>query len=333
LPQRARILVGACLLGSVALGLTGCGLSRGRSAESQSNRDLHLVSFGALGGEPWGHFDGAGLNGSIAQRASYIDSLETNRVPFLHLDLGNFSSFTHRETQNEKITEFIWDSMVDMKVDASTPGPFELENWSQLQGFIDAGAIPIISSNLFLRKDNAEERLGLEYLVLERNGIQVALFALFGEEPFAETKLPDDVDLRLGSPVDTARRMIPELKRLADVVVLLSQMTVVETADLLSRTDGIDIALCGFNPGYAENGLTFGTTIVQRTGHQGRYIGDLTLIVDPEGEVVEWGVKNPRIGDWLRPNQAMEERSNRLLRLLREERAQARLKRRKRPQD
>ena len=65
-----------------------------------------------------------------------------------------------------------------------------------------------------------------------------------------------------------------------------------ETDDLLRKVSGIDVALYGRNPGWKERAEKIAATITQQTGLRGQYVGQLVLIVDPDGRIVDWGSRN-----------------------------------------
>ncbi len=64
----------------------------------------------------------------------------------------------------------------------------------------------------------------------------------------------------------------------------------------VAEVPGIDVALYGREPKWVDVARTVSQTIVQQTGNRGAQLGELVLIVDPAGRIVEWGSRNDALG-------------------------------------
>ena len=211
------------------------------------------------------------------------------------MDLGNFAS--NRTGVDEMTTRFIWDVMGDMHVDACAPGPRELQYWDLLKDFIADGTIPVISSNLTYVDGGEEKPVGQRSLILERNGIKVAFFSLMGGSQFTTARVPASVQVVFADPFQVAQDLVPELRKEADIVVLLSQMTTPDTNRLIQDVPGIDAALYGNLAPWVERCTEVEHTVINQTGTRGQYLGHLVLIVDPDGKVIDWGSKNVQMAE------------------------------------
>jgi 5'-nucleotidase len=103
--------------------------------------------------------------------------------------------------------------------------------------------------------------------------------------------------LVFADPFQVAQELVPELRKQAEVVVLLSQMTTPDTNRLIQEVPGIDAALYGNLAPWVERCSEVGTTVVNQTGTRGQYLGHLVLIVDPDGKVIDWGSKNVQMAE------------------------------------
>lgn len=211
------------------------------------------------------------------------------------MDLGNFAS--NRAKVDEMTSRFIWDTMVDMGVDAFSPGPRELQYWNLLEDFMAEGAIPVVSSNLTYLDNGEEKPVGQRYLILERNGVKVALMALMGGSQFSTARIPSDVQVVFADPFQTAQELVPELQKQADLVVLMSQMTTPDTNRLIQEVPGIDAALYGNLAPWVDRASQVGETVINQTGTRGQYLGHLVMIVDPDGKLIDWGSKNVQMAE------------------------------------
>jgi 2',3'-cyclic-nucleotide 2'-phosphodiesterase (5'-nucleotidase family) len=222
-----------------------------------------------------------------------LDSLRTKNIPFIQADLGNFCS-THANV-DVVLNGFIWDTMEELEVDVTTPGPREFQYWDAYSEMIARGTIPVVSSNIALVEDGKETPIGQEYLIIERNGVKVAFFGLMGGGQFSGAKIPEGVEFAFADPFQTAADLVPKLQKEADLVVLLSQMSTSDTQQLVKQVEGIDAALFGHLAPWVERCARVSGdkgTVLNQTGTRGQYLGHLVMIVDPDGNMIDYGSKN-----------------------------------------
>ncbi len=219
-----------------------------------------------------------------------IDSLTAQGKTFALMDLGDFMST--EAAVGELKTRFIWKTMEQMGYVASTPGVRELMNWPLYSELLSGSSIRPVSSNLVVIENGVERPAGLEKMVVPVGGVRVGLLALIGGSEVASVQRPAGIDFRHLSPLEAAQRIVPELRKEAEVVVLMSELSSQETDDLLKQVPGIDVALYGRQPAWKDRAEKVFNSVTQQTGLRGQYVGQLVLIVDPEGRVVEWGSRN-----------------------------------------
>lgn len=219
-----------------------------------------------------------------------IDSLNAQGKDFALVDLGDF--MTNEVGVGELKNRFIWKTMEQMGYVASTPGARELMNWPLYSELLAGSPIRAISSNLSVIENGVEKPVGTDRLVIPVGGVRVGFFALIGGSEVSSVQRPEGIDFKHMSPLEAAQRIVPELRKEAEIVVLMSELSSQETDDLLKQVPGIDVALYGRQPAWKDRAEKVFNTITQQTGLRGQYAGQLVLIVDPEGRVVEWGSRN-----------------------------------------
>lgn len=219
-----------------------------------------------------------------------IDSLRAEQRPFLHLDLGDFAKID--EVSGAIETSVIWDVLEKTGVQAIGVGPRELSNWATMEELKNRGTIPLISSNLTVKRDGNESPVGLPYEVFTVNRVKVAVFSLMGGAELSSARPPQGVEFGFSDPIQRAVDLVPQLRGKADLVVLMSQMSTSDTDRLVQAVPGIDVALYGQRPNYTEIAQRKGHTICNETGTRGQQAGVLVLIVDPEGQIAEFGSQN-----------------------------------------
>jgi 2',3'-cyclic-nucleotide 2'-phosphodiesterase (5'-nucleotidase family) len=267
----------------------GCAIHAKRR---ESNAEAILVSFGSTQGQA-ARSDDHTNGGGLALRRSWVDSLRAHGKDFALLDLGDFMSVTWA---GEMETRFIWKQMEDMGYAATTPGVREVGNWRLFQDLLRGSTIQCVSSNLTVVEGGKRRPAGLRTLVAETGGVRFGFFGLLGDPEMTPGEQPPaGIEFEHADPVETARQIVPELRARAEIVVLLSQLTSEDTESLIEQVPGIDVALFGRQPHWDEWPGRIGQTITQSTGARGRFAGELVLVVDPSGRILQWGSHNARL--------------------------------------
>jgi 2',3'-cyclic-nucleotide 2'-phosphodiesterase (5'-nucleotidase family) len=217
-----------------------------------------------------------------------------------------------RRIIDELETRFIWQTMEDMGYLATTPGVRELSNWSLFKELTASSSIQSVSSNLSVVEGGVEKAAGIDYLVTEIGGVEVGFFALIGSNELTTVKKQEGVEFKSVDPVRAASRIVPELREQVEVVVLMSQLSPNETRNLIESVPGIDVALYGRQPSWKQRARTIGSTICQETGLRGQYLGELVLIVDPDGRIVDWGSRNAPLDKKFAENAEVAAAANRV---------------------
>lgn len=210
--------------------------------------------------------------------------------PYLHLELGDFAKID--DITGDFETRFIWGVLERTKVSAISPGPRELTLWDTFEQLRDQGTIPVVSTNLTVKRNGSESPVGLSYKVFRVNGISIAVFALMGGAELAGVRAPEGIEFGFKDPLETATALVPRMRKEADLVILMSEMSSADTDRLLQAVPGIDVALYGARANWEQSARKKGSTICQETGMRGQYSGELVLIVDPAGAIVDFGSQN-----------------------------------------
>jgi len=92
---------------------------------------------------------------------------------------------------------------------------------------------------------------------------------------------PSRDSLVVEEPAAAAARVVPELrKKGATVVVLLSQLGKVESEDLVSSVDGIDVVIAGRNVPVLQKGRMIKNTVACYGGEKGQNLGRTLVTLD-----------------------------------------------------
>ncbi len=325
------VTLGLALTLALALGAAaGDAAGAGANSKRTMNAELNIVSFGSINGE----LDDCGCKsqpkGGLPWRSAVMDGLRLYERPMLQLDMGNFAS-TEEEGAGEIKTRFLWEAMGRLGVDAITLGTRELALWPTMAELIAAGDIPVVCSNLWEMKDGARHPVGERSRIVDVNGIKVGLIGLIDGESVAKAhaagNAADAPEFQFDDPLEAALALVPQLRAECDLVVLMSAMPANETDALIAQVPGVDIALYGNQPNWKQESAKHGGTIVQQTGTRGQYLGRLLLIVDPDGEIVDYGAVNRLVDNEFGIDEAMRAEIDEVTQRAKDRQAEARAKR------
>ena len=146
---------------------------------------------------------------------------------------------------------------------------FLVSNWKRSK-------LPLVSSNLYEGK--TKKTLVDPYLLIKKGTVTVGVFGLTSDK--VDLGMSRD-SLSVDDPVATAKRVVPEMrKKGATVIVLLSQLGKVESEDLVTAVDGIDVVIVGRNVPLLSKGRQIKNTVACYGGEQGQYVGRTIVNLD-----------------------------------------------------
>lgn len=138
--------------------------------------------------------------------------------------------------------------------------------------------------------ENAPLRFLAPPHIIRRLGanLQVALFGLMTGELTRIVAVRPNAGVCVADPLRVAERIVPELRRNADVVICLSHLGVAKDRELAERVPGIDMIIGGHShtlldpPILVRNGNAngYGGTVIAQAGSRGEYLGRAVLFVD-----------------------------------------------------
>ncbi|WP_345321492.1 bifunctional UDP-sugar hydrolase/5'-nucleotidase [Novipirellula rosea] len=137
---------------------------------------------------------------------------------------------------------------------------YGVEQTRHLQKLAD---FPLRGANIIEQKTN-QLFLGKPFHIFSMGKVKIAVLAL-GYHNTDQTTAPKNIQgLRFVNGIETARRYVPELRRQADVVVILSHQGTAVDKLLAREVDGIDLIIGGHSHDRLHPAITVnGTKIVQ----------------------------------------------------------------------
>ncbi|MBN2539848.1 MAG: bifunctional metallophosphatase/5'-nucleotidase [Deltaproteobacteria bacterium] len=145
---------------------------------------------------------------------------------------------------------------------------------------------PIVTSNILYRKDLST--FGRTYAVIKIQDVNVGILGIIPENAFEGVELSDAREmLEITPPKEALSKLIPAVKKEADIIVLLSQCGLETTRSIVDTVDGISLAIVGEgNPKKSsENEAPAACGSVLKGGETGHDRGEKTLLLQaaPQG--------------------------------------------------
>jgi 2',3'-cyclic-nucleotide 2'-phosphodiesterase (5'-nucleotidase family) len=211
------------------------------------------------------------------------------------VDAGDF--FGVAGEQDSLKSAFMVQAMDRLGYDVVTIGERELNFGQQfLLDCLKKTKIDAVSANVVYA--GTKKTFLKPYVIRKAGTVKVAFTGLIGKDVKWRTR-PEEKELEVLDPVETARKLIPELRKKADVIVLLSHLGLTEGQKLTIEVPGIDVMVFGHLVGLSKQVVVTQNVINVRGGERGQYIPQIHLVVEDgkiashDGEVVTLDDKVP----------------------------------------
>ncbi len=240
------------------------------------------------------------------------------------VDLGNFMETDARKAP--VVNPFLIEMMRRDGMDVVVPGPVEFSRAPEFLDLMEGSGIAILSSNTTLMTPEGAVDWD-PWLLLEKSGVRVGLMGLLGEDEYEQIHLPDGYRIDFKDPVATALELVPQIRASgAELVVALVAMGDNEALAFARRVrgKGIQVVVGGIMSmssafpiwngdmrGAMKNlGRPLGPNdiLVNRSGIRGQDMSVTRLILDLEGNIVEWGGKTYMLNKHYTEDPDVEER-------------------------
>lgn len=192
------------------------------------------------------------------------------------MDSGDF--FGQAGDQDSLKSDYLVHAMDKLGYDVVTLGEREF-NFGQafLLGTFKKTKIDVVSSNLVYA--DTKKPFVKPYVIRKMCNTRVAFFGLIGSDLKLRT-LPSERGLEIQDPIATAKALVPQLRKKADIVVLLSHIGLTEGQRLTLEVPGIDVMVFGHQPGLFREIAKTNGVINTRSGERGQYIPNIHLVVE-----------------------------------------------------
>lgn len=277
------ILTAAVALAGALAGPAAPAAAATPAAAAQSGGDLLILSTASNRGE----VDHCGCHnsekGGLTRRTAYIDSMRS-RGPVLVVDAGDYSHPAATAAAQEDW--FILRAMDRMRYDAMTLGELELARGADyVRAILDSTRVPVTLANVTFA--GSGKPVGEKFILKKVGGVTCGVIGLVGPDLGDGAAKLADLGFAIEDPIAAAKRLVPEVKAKADVVVVLAHIPAADAAKLPESVPGIGAVILGHYPG-TEAPTAIGGAVVIRSGQRGQYVGETRIAMGAGAKVASF---------------------------------------------
>jgi len=245
-------------------------------------------------GHAWSYTLGDLKNvGGFAAIATLVDQIkaevEAKGGSVLVLHAGDINTGVPESDQLDAISDVVGMNMIPF--DAMVLGNHEFDkDGTVLAKQIKTMKFPALSANILTKTG---EPVFTPYVIKQLKDLKVAIYGLSTEAiTILEPIYVEDYVFM--NAIELSKKMVPELRAQADIVVALTHLGYGEphpgctTSDMLAKAvDGIDVIVDGHSHTLFTEAPVYGDTILVQAGEWGKYLGRLDLWI-LDGKVIDW---------------------------------------------
>ncbi|HLQ66204.1 MAG TPA: multiheme c-type cytochrome [Candidatus Limnocylindrales bacterium] len=199
------------------------------------------------------------------------------------MDSGDFFGVTGE--QDSLKSAFMVQAMDRLGYSVATIGERELSfGQAFLIDTFKKTKIDLVSANVVFA--DTKKPLVRPYVIRRVGTVRVAFTGFLGKE-MPLKRHAGDKELTVLEAADVAKTLIPELRKKADVVVVLSHLGLTDSQKLTIEVPGIDVMVFGHLVGLSKEVVQTQGVINVRGGERGQYIPSIHLVVE-DGKIASY---------------------------------------------
>ncbi len=144
--------------------------------------------------------------------------------------------------------------------------------------------IDVVSANIVYT--DTKKPFVKPYVIRKACSVRVAFTGLIGKD-MRIRQLASERAIEILDPIETAKKLIPELRGKADVIVVLSHLGLTDGQKLAVEVPGIDAMVFGHQAGLFRTIVKTQDVVTLRGGERGQYVPQLHMVVE-DGKVTSF---------------------------------------------
>lgn len=213
----------------------------------------------------------------FARIAAFFKKIRREKKNVIILDAGDCITGTPVSAFYKGIPVF--DVMALMGYDVQVLGNHEFDwGYKQINEFKKRVSYPIICANAY----SPEGQLIADspYVNLNINGIKVSVIGIISEITADETKKSGNIGVKFLSEIETAEKLVPQLKNKCDFLIMLTHIGLENDKLLADAVKGINLIVGGHSHSLLKTPYITGDTYIVQAGCNGRYVGVATVKIN-----------------------------------------------------
>jgi 2',3'-cyclic-nucleotide 2'-phosphodiesterase (5'-nucleotidase family) len=273
----------AALCLTVALGIGSCG-RKARESKPLSKPTRLTILFSS---DLLGKVRSCGCTvkdmGGLGRRATFIEGVRASVDNLIVVDAGDM--FGPGLDFNENEAQLAFESFSMMGLNEFTPGETDFVFGAPfLEELAKRATFDVLAANLVDRA-TGQPLFGAAYTVKELpGGLRVGITGVLDEG----IRFPAYIDTSSFTVLpasETLARLLPELKRKADLLILLSHSGMERSKALALEAPGFDLVVVGHGKPIVKDLEKAGESIMLATGGEGQYVGRIDLKISAGGRI------------------------------------------------
>jgi 2',3'-cyclic-nucleotide 2'-phosphodiesterase (5'-nucleotidase family) len=149
---------------------------------------------------------------------------------------------------------------------------------------------PLVSTN-FVRRGTSEPVFKPYVIVEAKRGdgkppVKVGVMSVVRFNPVFLKTGPAGSNVSIAQPAEMVRKYLDEVRKKADLVVLLAELSVYDARQLAKEIPGIDFVFGAYGGTYSSQEEVEGSTRIVFTGNQGKRVGETRAFLDDKSRVI-----------------------------------------------
>jgi len=217
--------------------------------------------------------------GGLPARATLVNQVRAENENVLVLDAGDINTGESESTFFNAEPDILGYNYIGY--DAVTLGNHEFDNpLDVLQKQMKDAKFPFLSANI---KYKDGKYVGQPYIIKEFKGLKVAILGLTTTETKTVGNPAIVGNLIIEDEIAVAKKFVPELKKKADIVIVLGHLGIYDTYGskiLAQQVSGIDLIIDGHSHTYMKEPIVVNGTPIVSAYQWGLYVGKAVLTVE-----------------------------------------------------
>ncbi len=238
----------------------------------------------------------------LSRAATLVKQIRNSMPNVILLDAGDIIHGTPEDYLSRGKASIL--AMNAVEYDAAATGNHEYDfGLDVLEEVVSTATFPFLAANIKSAPGGDWNKIA-PYAILNANDVKIGVIGLTTLETVSLHWPGSIKDIRIDDPIATAKKLVPELRKSVDVLVILSHLGADLDRLLAREVQGIDFIVGGHSHTAIEQWEWIGDTLIAQTGAYCKALGRIDFIIrkqDTKAEIWSVNGKTRRWNDLPRP--------------------------------